>query len=232
MLSHPSSANFRTALRMKYPCSTRRMSLPPLKLMLAAVVLLISALVSSAHSLNLTTDRKFVFNFFRYFPQTRSQLSDQCLAVSNYFRNHSSDDWAAKSRFFSKNCFTEQFSLNSFFKSVVDSNSLIEPGLITGNLQFLGAFDECVHLQIPGDAKIVNARANVSADTFKVSHAVQYCTVTFPVSLVLSRNQMNHFPASILAMVPPTAGICVPAACNSQADIPTILSKCKYNLKT
>lgn len=97
---HPNSANFKTAPRMKQPYFTRKMSLLPFKFIWVFAMLLITEQVSPAHSLELTTDRKFVFNFFRYFPQIRNQLSDQCLAVSNYFRNHSSDDWASKSKFF------------------------------------------------------------------------------------------------------------------------------------
>ena len=67
--------------------------------LLPVLVLMSSSSSTTVHSLNLTTDRKFVFNFFRYFPQVRSQLSEQCLAVSSYFRNHSTDDWATKRKF-------------------------------------------------------------------------------------------------------------------------------------
>lgn len=112
--SHPKSTNFRTSLRMKHPCCKRRMSLPPLKHICTAVMLLLTTQVSPAHSLELTTDRKFVYNFFRYFPQVRNQLSDECVSVSNYFRNHSTDDWATKSRSFIK-LFTLRFILKYSF---------------------------------------------------------------------------------------------------------------------
>ena len=65
-----------------------------------AILLTLTLAGSMTSSLDLLTDRKFVSNFFQFFPKVRSLLSDQCVAVSNYFRNHTSEDWAIKCRFF------------------------------------------------------------------------------------------------------------------------------------
>ena len=73
---------------------------------------------------------------------------------------------------------------------MVDSNSLIEPGLTSGNLQFLGSYDECIRLQVPESAKFVMP-GDGSQRSIKATHAVQYCTVNFPISMVLSPTEVS-----------------------------------------
>lgn len=63
---------------------------------------------------------------------------------------------------------------------MIDSNSIIESGVNNGNLLFLGSFDECLSVHITGNDVPDN-----------MSRLVQYCTVQFPIQLVLSPNQVR-----------------------------------------
>ncbi|XP_075590262.1 nose resistant to fluoxetine protein 6-like isoform X2 [Dermatophagoides farinae] len=54
---------------------------------------------------------------------------------------------------------------------------------------------------------------------------IQYCTIQFPASIIMTKNESDTFPSFIFSMVPPTASICIPAACSIHHDLPVILNE-------
>lgn len=168
--------------------------------------------------------RIFLYRFFRYFGSVSSQLSGECLHVMNRFWDgRDREEWASKSKFFSFEYSDSNFEL-IYSLTVLDSNAVLESGLASGNIQFLGQFDECLSLQIPNS----------------VSNA-QYCSVRFPLSLLpfigsgggSSKNSSNSsavFPPIVVQISPPLAGLCIPAVCKSDTDLRVILAKCKWRM--
>ncbi|UXI22512.1 hypothetical protein NH340_JMT08455 [Sarcoptes scabiei] len=140
----------------------------------------------------LSTSEHFLFHFFKNFDKVLKNLSDPCIEAYDYFRKHSQNDWALK---------------------MIDANSMLESGLIDGNLQFFGSFDECIDLKM---------------DRFGVpqeNNVIQYCTIRFPLSILMQKNQTFDLPPFLLSMIRPTAGICLPVDCSMHSDLPIILNQ-------
>lgn len=62
---------------------------------------------------------------------------------------------------------------------MIDSNSVLESGIMNGNVQFFGEFDQCLDLNID---QLPNGQ-------------IQYCSIQFPTSIILTKNEvfLNHF---------------------------------------
>ena len=67
-------------------------------MMFIKLFMILSIFTTSIVTINLQEDRKFVYNFFRFFNQVRSQLSEQCKTISNYVQNNSNETWIAQSK--------------------------------------------------------------------------------------------------------------------------------------
>ncbi|KAH9426383.1 hypothetical protein DERP_010951 [Dermatophagoides pteronyssinus] len=130
----------------------------------------------------------FLYYFFKYFHNVSHNLSEECRQSYNYFLDNSKEQWAIK---------------------MIDSNSVLESGIMNGNVQFFGEFDQCLDLNID---HLPNGQ-------------MQYCSIQFPTSIILTKNESNIFPPFVWTMVPPMAGICLPAACSIDYDLPIILNE-------
>lgn len=60
---------------------------------------------------------------------------------------------------------------------MIDSNSVLESGLMDGNIQFFGEFDQCLDLTID---HLPNGQ-------------IQYCTIQFPASIIMTKNEVFEF---------------------------------------
>ncbi|KAI2797470.1 hypothetical protein BLOT_013027 [Blomia tropicalis] len=161
--------------------------------------MILSIFTTSIVTINLQEDRKFVYNFFRFFNQVRSQLSEQCKTISNYVQNNSNETWIAQ---------------------MIDANSLLEPGTGDGNIQFLGSYDECIQIRVPQ-----SVRSQLPSLNNPLYDSIQYCTLAFNMSIILNQQEIEKYPKSIIPLLSATAGICIPSACTSESDIPIILSR-------
>lgn len=119
----------------------------------------------------LNNENVFLFRFFKYFDQVNYKLSNSCQESYSYFRKHSSEKWAMKS----KSDFFHKFTVDFFL--VIDANSVIESGRVIGNIQFFGQFDECIDLIIETGSLENNY--------------IQYCTIHFPITVILDKNQVT-----------------------------------------
>lgn len=167
---------------------------------------------------NLTESRSFLSDFLRY-RQNTPDVSLGCSSVLDYMQNNVRlEEWIFKSKFFSI-ISTLSLTNSSIILLVFDANSVPESGLADGNIQFLGQFDQCLDQRVPSN--VYNGSS--------VNSAVQYCTVNFPISMILDDNESKIYPSFLLQMVPPQAGICLPALCSTNNDLPRIFSTCEFH---
>ena len=76
------------------------------------------------------------------------------------------------------------FFCHSDINTVIDSNAVIESGLTSGNIQFLGSFDQCLSTQMsPPQAHGNKCFGNVE-------YGLHYCMLTFSMSMLLSPNEV------------------------------------------
>jgi len=121
---------------------------------------------------------------------------------------------------------------------VIDSNSVLEPGVQWGNLQFFGSFDECLDIHIPESVSLTLS-----------SRSMQYCTVLFPITNILGPDEVMSLFICLLCNIlqtlsfklkplgefyvqsqAPKAALCLPKACSHQTDLKIIIDKCKFLL--
>ena len=144
-------------------------------IILLYVSLIINCKETFAKQNEILTNHNLATKLFESF--NNSNISEKCNATAQFYNQHFNQSWAIQCK--SKSDYLEiKFCLRvSSLNKVIDASGNIAPGILRGNLQFMGNFDQCIDIEF---------EPNNTSDTI---HG-QYCSFTLPITSFINSNSI------------------------------------------